>query len=381
MSRFGVHAIDEIDIVIKENVPKNTTKSKKFVWKQFGDFCKVRNYALDASTPTEKLAFILKDWGFNMRKADGSNYKEGVIKTIWNSTAKLMQEKYFNEFGRVIDPFKDLIFQSSRNARDTKRKLLQTIPENRKASSTALTHEEHQAMCNQWDEDTPVGLQKKFFHIAAVELAWRGGEAAACNIQYFKEETNNKGSPTGRIEYNPVFTKTSQGGSKPCAATKWLNTNDNTSMCPVRLYKKLIGKRGRNITITRLFLTVNGQWTPENSDKEWYKNQPIGINTIGKWTEISAKNIGLDVKNKKISNHSNRATAVSQLISGGVGEQEAIKITGHASSHSIKPYLQLNEEHHKNIIENVRSNTNSTISSSNQAQNIYNNCTIYNYYK
>lgn len=32
--------------------------------------------------------------------------------------------------------------------------------------------------CVQWDENTPGGLQKKKIHIAAVELAWRGNEAA-----------------------------------------------------------------------------------------------------------------------------------------------------------------------------------------------------------
>ncbi|PSN44136.1 hypothetical protein C0J52_15673 [Blattella germanica] len=38
----------------------------------------------------------------------------------------------------------------------------------------------------------------------------------------------------------------------------------------------------------------------------------------------------------------------------GVQEQEVIKITGHASSSSLKPYLQTNQEHHNLIINKLR---------------------------
>lgn len=55
-------------------------------------------------------------------------------------------------------------------------------------------------------------------------------------------------------------------------------------------------------------------------------------------------------------NHSARATAVSNLAKKEVSEQQLIKITGHSSSQSIKPYLQLDSEHHQNIIESMRSN-------------------------
>jgi hypothetical protein len=61
--------------------------------------------------------------------------------------------------------------------------------------------------------------------IASVEHAWRGGEASNCLLHYFRKETENDGTMTGRIEYNPVFTKTTQGGSQKCANSKWLIQN------------------------------------------------------------------------------------------------------------------------------------------------------------
>ena len=191
------------------NVPKNTTKSGNYIWKQFREFCSLRNYKFDRESTIEQLALILKDWGSNMRKLDGTDYKEGVTKTIWNTTEALLQEKFYTDFGRKFDPFKDVAFLSARRAQDTKRKELQRLPEKQKVSSTALSYEEHHKICKQWNEETPVGLQMKFYHIASVELAWRGGEAASCLVDYFDEEldNDNKGSPTGRIKYNPIFFK------------------------------------------------------------------------------------------------------------------------------------------------------------------------------
>ena len=47
-----------------------------------------RGYILTSSTSKKELANTLKDWAFNMRKIDGSDYKE-VVKAMWNISAKL----------------------------------------------------------------------------------------------------------------------------------------------------------------------------------------------------------------------------------------------------------------------------------------------------
>ncbi|KAJ3661198.1 hypothetical protein Zmor_005606 [Zophobas morio] len=248
--------------------------------------------------PTEKLAFILKDWGYNMKKVDGNDYKEAVIKTMWNG---------------------------SRNARDAKRRNLQIQPEKRKTSSSILTLEEYNKILKIYNEDTPDGLQKMFFYVAGLELAWRGCEGVNVTIKHFKEESDNCGLPTGRIEYNCIFSKTAQGGSHKLTDSKWLATNTtDPRICPVRLHKKMLSKRGKHITTDRLFLTSNPAWR-EPSSVGWFKNSPVGRNEMGKWTRTAAEEIGIDIKKKKISNHSLRSTAVSQLAKAGVGEGTAYK--------------------------------------------------------
>lgn len=397
-NRFAASTSSEIDKEISENKPKNTVKSHKYVWKQFMDFCNERNYSFDKNSTDDHLANLLKDWAYNMRKIDGSVYKESTVKTIWNNTAKLLQNKYYSEYQRIIDPFSGVVFKTARDARNTIRRHLQAIPEARKQSSASLSAEDLNRILKQFDEDTPDGLQKMFYHIAAVELAWRGGEAANCKLDYFKEEINNNGSFSGRIEYNSIFSKTSQGGDKRLAESKYLTRNqENLQFCPVRLFRKLISKRTANIKTDRFFLTVNNAW---KNDSTWFKNMPIGINKISKWTKSSAERAGLNTKLIKITNHSNRSTAVSQLANAGVSEQQIIKITGHNSTHSIKPYLHMSTDRHLEVISHLRkSNVPSAslgsphvniqqgdqpqeVTNKNNSVNNYNNCVFnINYYE
>lgn len=383
--RFSESSVEDINNIIIESACKNTKISSASIWKQFQLFCDERGYKLEEKTSTTKLAVILKDYGFNMKKQNGEDYKEAVIKTMWNKTAKLMQELYYGQFNRKFDPFNDIEFKSARDAKNTKRKLLQKEPEKRKQSSASLSKGEILDIIKLYDENTPSGLQKKFYHIASYELAWRGGEGSQCLVHYFKDETNNAGLTTTRIEYNPIFSKTAQGGAKRCADSKWLIPHtENPDICPVRLLNKLLSKRNASIKTDRLFLTVNIAWDKPYSSG-WYKNMPIGVNMMSKWMKESAEMIGLDIKKIKITNHSARSTAVSHLAKAGINELEIIKLTGHSSSNSLKPYLKLDNEHHSNLIDNLResgeasltfntSEQNNVEKSSTQGHNIYNNC-------
>ena len=65
-------------------------------------------------------------------------------------------------------------FATARAARDAKRKKLQKDPLKRKVSASALTSDEYKKIIEMWDENTPDGLHRKFFHIVSHKLAWRG---------------------------------------------------------------------------------------------------------------------------------------------------------------------------------------------------------------
>ncbi|KAJ8947986.1 hypothetical protein NQ317_001070 [Molorchus minor] len=150
MSRFGVCSLSTIDKKVKGNVPINTEKAKKTVWNQFTFFCTEREYTLSAERSEAQLANIMKITPYNMKKMDGEDYKEGTIKTMWNQTAKSLQEKYLNDFDIKINPFSDAAFKTARGTRDAKRKASQSIPEKRRASAACVGWEKD------WDAMTTV---------------------------------------------------------------------------------------------------------------------------------------------------------------------------------------------------------------------------------
>ena len=131
LSRFGHVHDDEMDKVIKKTTPKNTIKSNNSIWKHFMEFCSEKNYTFGRDTSASELASILKCWAFNMRKING----EPAVKVLWNVTAKLLMEKYFNEYNIKINPFHQIEFKVARDARDTKRKELQDMDGKRKESA------------------------------------------------------------------------------------------------------------------------------------------------------------------------------------------------------------------------------------------------------
>jgi integrase len=138
----------------------------------------------------------------------------------------------------------------------------------------------------------------------------------------------------------------------------------------------------------RLFLTPNPKWKRECAST-WYKNSPVGQNQISKWTRSAAQAIGLSTDTTKISNHSIRATAILHLAKHGIGETQMIKIGGHSSTNSLKPYLQLDKNHHEQIISELRGNTSFPATTSEAGPSgmndntlgvRYNNCTMnYNF--
>ena len=83
-ARFGCENIASINTAIEKLEPENTKRNKSAVWKQFSEFCIERSYKIDATSTEEQIALILQDWAYNMRKKNGENYKETVIKMMWN---------------------------------------------------------------------------------------------------------------------------------------------------------------------------------------------------------------------------------------------------------------------------------------------------------
>lgn len=70
--------------------------------------------------------------------------------------------------------------------------MVQKKPKKRATSAGAFNYVEFLQMVKIWEENTPEGLQKKFFHIVSYELDWRGGKAVNYLLEFFTEDRSNR---------------------------------------------------------------------------------------------------------------------------------------------------------------------------------------------
>lgn len=109
-----------------------------------------------------------------------------------------------------------------------------------------------------------------------------------CLRDHFEEETDNYSARTNCTIYNHIFSKTAQEENQRTTKAKWLTLNtqkpdrsQKPDHCPVRLWRKMILKRTKNINTRRLFLAVNKNWQ-KYPDSCWDKNMPLRVNKISK---------------------------------------------------------------------------------------------------
>ena len=194
--------------ILGNAVNPKTKASHESTWRTWERFLHDRELTCDLKTVGDaELCELLKRFALNIKKQNGDEYKELTLKVIFNTLAKLLQDKVWELQGRKISVFEDPNFKLARTARGAKRKELQNDPTKRRESAQPFSAEEARETTEIYSDDNPDGLNRKFFQFAAKILAWRGNEGANCRVEFFKFVESNKGKNTGRIEYNPVFSK------------------------------------------------------------------------------------------------------------------------------------------------------------------------------
>lgn len=73
----------------------------------------------------------------------------------------------------------------------------------------------------------------------------------------------------------------------------------------------------------------------------WFKNQPIGINTLSKLMPKMATAANLTGSGKRFTNHSARKTLVQKLSDENVPPTQIMQVTGHRNLQSVTNYSHL----------------------------------------
>jgi hypothetical protein len=350
---------EEIEKKLLERTPNNTRSTKNMCWRIFRRFLVKYGLVFDPKTATdEDMSNIMKKFAFNVRKVDGSDFKDESLKSIWNSVAKQMMDQVFNETGRNVNIFKDPAFKEARDAKFVKRRDLQKDPSKRKVSATPLTADESREIIALWGTDTPVGLNRTLFHLGGFTLANRGGDQSSWRLEDFEKEVDNKGKLTGNfflfffnsdlifqlgvVTWFPVHEKNAQGGDGEMAQPRLLMPSSKLDKSFMDLLELVISKRPAGAKDSRIFLQPNPSWELSG---QWFKTQPVGVHSFRNWMKESAEKIGLETSNKRrrITNQSHRSTTVTLAMGAGGADTEVARITGHKDPRSLSSYVDPTE--------------------------------------
>lgn len=326
MSRFGK---DDPGSFRQANLrSKKTDEQTHFAVKILNDFIRDRGTDNDIINCSKSdLISLLEDFYANVRNKKGDVYKRNTALAIRQSI-----NRYLKENGRTFDIITDPEFtQANKNFSA----MLRKIREEGKGTvkhHDAITLEDLKRLYEHvlaFNTDTPQGLlNKTVFEI----------------ILYFCRDQENlpdlkvSGFQIGVDENGTKFVeKTKSELSKNRQSTS--NEEEYTGgkmfatgmpQCPVASFEKYILKR--NKATDRLFLHPRNSFM--ENDSVWYRNEPLGKNTLQHFMKNLSKFVGLS---KEYTNHSIRSTCIALLYYCGF--QSRVKtINRHRNEQSLSSY-------------------------------------------
>lgn len=131
---------------------------------------------------------------------------------IWNTTVKMLMNKYYNEYGRTINTFEAIAYREARYGRNVKIKEMQVIP-------------------------------------CVKRVLYR-----TCYNEFKMKKNQNIGKQNQKNKV--IFAKTAQGEPEKCIQNQLVANNINSNLYPKILPYKFMKKRG-NIKSNRVLLTTN----------------------------------------------------------------------------------------------------------------------------
>ena len=178
---------------------------------------------------------------------------------------------------------------------------------------------------NAFDTTSPTQLQEKVWWDIHYNFARRGRE----NDRQMKKDTfiisqDASGLKFIEMSFNE-FTKNHRGDTSDVHPRCYAN---HTKTCPVESFQNYLAQ---------LHPEIDCLWQRPSitNKKSWYMKCPLGVNRLGTMMERISKRLNLS---KKFTNHSVRATTITNLSEAGVEARHIAKLSGHRSLQSIDNY-------------------------------------------
>ncbi|CAG8613494.1 11780_t:CDS:2, partial [Scutellospora calospora] len=183
--------------------------------------------------------------------------------------------------------------------------------------------------------DSPQGLQYRIFIWCCLLFQSRGGEYYLIKISQFVFTSN------GGLQFTKYSQKNDQGGIESDNSGLVIPVPPDLpeSQGPIHDLKLYFSKRPEDCECPYLHLRINHKFK-YNSQESWYCDSRIGEKLCQSFMKNICNIIGIDTKNRSITNHSGRSTSITALFRKGVPMVTTMALTGHKSEASYRVYAR-----------------------------------------
>ena len=200
---------------------------------------------------------------------------------------------------------------------------------------------------------TPGGLQNKVFVDIMIHFCNRGRENLRdMQIRDFQVKTDAQG--TKFVVMNDKMTKNHRDDENASQGGRMYQTPQN-EMCPVNSFLKYVSKL--NTEVPYFWQRPKANKPTQDDENTWYEKSPLGKNTLGNKMKMLSNTVGLS---KVYTNHSLRATCITELDNQGFESRQIMAVSGHRSETSLKHYARVNSPQKKRMSEALTSIVNTT---------------------
>ena len=348
---------DEVSSMSKGYVPPNTQKNTDWAVKNFGTWRDQRNEKVssdDEKCPPELLSstdtVLLSKWLClfvnETRRSDGTLYPP---RTLYQLLCGLLRHcKSLNPEAPNFLDRNDHRFRELHNVCDSYFRRLHSegVGSEVKETPTISKEEENEL----WrigilGLHCPKSLLRTTFFCVGKAFCLRGREEhRSLKVSQFER----KYSPDSYI-YTEHGSKNRNGGlSHIRLKNKVVPVFANPEAgdrCVVKILDVYISKLPSRAREEDIFYLQPLPAVPPDPQSPWFRNQPVGKNTLSTMVKDMFEEAGIQGK----TNHSLRATGVTDMYRAGVPEKLMLERTGHRSLDGLRAYEKSSIEQHQSV--------------------------------
>ena len=275
-----------------------------------------------------------------IRKTNGDEYEPNFLASMQAGIGRYLKENNYH-----VSIIRDRVFSTSRAVLEGKCKNSREHGKGKRPNkSNSLSESEVNILweCGQLGTHSPMSLINTIWWLFTLHFGLRGRQEhhsmTVSDFQFKKDDFGNE-----FVTYTEGMTNTRQSGlheKHQLIQSKIFSTD--TSRCLVNIFKLYLPKRPTQLRSSGP-LCLNIIHKPV-SNLLWYKNVPMGQQTINSIMKRMIENSPLRNSNKKLTNHSARKTLVKKLRQNYIPKSEIIGITGHSREAGLDAYDSENEE-------------------------------------